>query len=267
MSISEKAKDYHDLFSRFFIENCNIEMEEITEEEKNTLKDLDSDEVFENLEDLITELLNFKKKLIRSDPEELALRLINFENIIQRLESEVRGHIALQNQLKIIIENNQSKIQELEKLNSEQSKQIIDQDVIIKEKDNKLREILKTLPKKNNVLNSETKTMNDKQFASHLNKNNSSQDSIFVKAKNFVISHKRTKSDAKLISTAHNKKQTIKSVRFEYVPSKNNKNSTSPGQINFYKTTDGSQKSLKSTKPTKKTKALQMRRNSDTPYY
>ena len=53
--------NYHDLFSECYIENNDIDGQETTDQDLKILKELDSEEVFENIKDIFKSLLEFKK--------------------------------------------------------------------------------------------------------------------------------------------------------------------------------------------------------------
>jgi hypothetical protein len=55
------------LFRYAYLKNCEIEEEELTQEDYDTLDDLDSVEILENFKDLVCELLNTKKEFKGSD--------------------------------------------------------------------------------------------------------------------------------------------------------------------------------------------------------
>ena len=72
----------HDLFAQAFFENADIEHEEISEDDKITLADLDPVEVIENLKELISDLLNDKRLNKNSDLESLKSTNQQFESMI-----------------------------------------------------------------------------------------------------------------------------------------------------------------------------------------
>jgi hypothetical protein len=158
MTEASLFKDYHTLFSRFFIENCEIDQEHITDEEANALNELDANEVFENFSDLVSQLLKFKKNCITSDQAELIKKCNSFEALIQKLENEVRTHIGVEHQLKLLLENFQSKIQGLEKTNQELTQRLTEQELVMKsqrvkpskstEREEKVKEKLRVLHKR-----------------------------------------------------------------------------------------------------------------------
>ena len=106
------------LFSYAFTLNCHLDDSSITSEEKETLKTLDLVEIFENLRDIVLDLLKFKQQFKSSEIAELAYRSDQFESMIQKLEAKVRKHIGLEQQLKLHIENSQVQREELEKINT-----------------------------------------------------------------------------------------------------------------------------------------------------
>ena len=110
------------LFTFAFTLNCHLDDSSVTQEEKSTLDALEITEVFENMKDLVVELLRFKQKFKDTSMEELAARSDQFETIIQKLEAKVRTHIGIEQQLKLHIENAQSQYEELENINSQLKK-------------------------------------------------------------------------------------------------------------------------------------------------
>ena len=111
----EVSAGLHDLFKFAYTTNCHLEDETLTEEEKQTLEDLDDLEVLENFKDLVMDLLEFKKEFRQTDQSELAKRSEQFEAMLQKLESEVRNHIRVEQQLKLHLEAAQARVDELEK--------------------------------------------------------------------------------------------------------------------------------------------------------
>jgi hypothetical protein len=61
MSIVELEKNLFDVFKEVFTINCKLDEESMTEEERNTLEELDPLEILENFRDLAHDLLKFKK--------------------------------------------------------------------------------------------------------------------------------------------------------------------------------------------------------------
>lgn len=81
----------------------------MTEEEIKTLEELDATEVLENFTELINDLLKFKRNFSDSNEASLAERAEQFEGMLQKLEGDVRDHIATEHQLRLHMENSQSK--------------------------------------------------------------------------------------------------------------------------------------------------------------
>ena len=103
------------IFSYAFTLNCHIDNASITEEEKDTLTNLEISELFENFKDLILDLLKFKQRFKNSSMSELANRSDQFETIIQKLEAKIRTHIGVEQQLKLHIETQQGQLEDLQK--------------------------------------------------------------------------------------------------------------------------------------------------------
>ena len=121
-----------ELFQYAFTTNCLLDDESVTREESKTLAELDPSETLENFKDLVLALLEFKKKFKTSDTAELARRAEQFENLLQKVEAEVRTHIRVEHQLKLHIETTQQRIDDLEKIESNDK-------VLIKELEGKCR--------------------------------------------------------------------------------------------------------------------------------
>ena len=79
------------------------------------MEELDALEILENFKDVIVDLLNFKKDCKSADIAELAQRNEQFENMLQKLEAEVRTHVRIEHQLKLHIETTQAKQEETQK--------------------------------------------------------------------------------------------------------------------------------------------------------
>ena len=116
MSIDQGLKD---LFRWVYSENCQIEDSTFTDTDRETIDDLDSFEVLENLKDLVKDLMEAKRELRKTDKGELMERCEQFEAMLQKLENDVRTHIRvpptqIEQQLKIQIDTAQARIDELE---------------------------------------------------------------------------------------------------------------------------------------------------------
>ncbi|OMJ89129.1 hypothetical protein SteCoe_8755 [Stentor coeruleus] len=160
-------KGLHELFKHAFITNCNLDDENVTPEESATLEELDPAEVLDNFKDLILLLLKFKKEYKSSDKSELAQRSEQFETLLQKLEAEVRSHIRVEHQLKLHIENNLHRIEELEKTgandktlikeleekcNTKKISKSSELDKLRKETDEKVRSLLEIIEKKDKTV-------------------------------------------------------------------------------------------------------------------
>jgi len=122
--ISDVEKGLTDLFKYAFTTNCELDEASMTSEEARTLEELDILEILENFKDLVVDLLNFKKNYKSSDKAKLTKKCEQFENMLQKLESDVRKHIRVEHQLKLHIDTTQSRVDELEKINEKAKKHI-----------------------------------------------------------------------------------------------------------------------------------------------
>ena len=167
IDFGDSEKGMKQLFSYAFMMNCNLDDESVTEEESKTLQELSPHEVLENFKDLVVGLLKFKKDFKTSDTAELAQKSEQFETMLQKLEAEVRNHIRIEHQLKLHIENHQHRIDELEKaemngkmqIKEGEDKPVIkksirtsDTDKLKKEFDEKVKNLLEIIDKKDKVI-------------------------------------------------------------------------------------------------------------------
>lgn len=104
------------LFQHIYESNCELDGAEITSEDRLALSELSPLEVLENLKDLTESLLGAKRQLKCTDKAELAERCDQFERLLQKLESEVRTHIRVEQQLKLHAEATQARLEELQRL-------------------------------------------------------------------------------------------------------------------------------------------------------
>ena len=112
-------KALREIFKKAFITNCNLDDTSITEEETQALEELDEGEIVENIKNIIDNLLGFKSIYKSTTSGELSTRCDQLEKMLQKQESEVRNHIKLEHQLKLLIESLQEKIKNLENKNLE----------------------------------------------------------------------------------------------------------------------------------------------------
>ena len=108
------AAELHQLFKASFIINCELEEAQVAPEELKTLDELETAEVLENLRELVGDLLTFKKNCRLDDKAQMARQLAQFEEMLQKLEGEVRGHISIQHQLRLHLDSAQSQLEEVE---------------------------------------------------------------------------------------------------------------------------------------------------------
>ena len=106
-------KALREIFKKAFITNCNLDDTSITEEETQALEELDEGEIVENIKNIIDNLLGFKSIYKSTTSGELSTRCDQLEKMLQKQESEVRNHIKLEHQLKLLIESLQEKIKNL----------------------------------------------------------------------------------------------------------------------------------------------------------
>ena len=118
IDLNNIEKGLLELFKYAFTTNCALDDESITMEESKSLEELDPSETLENFKDLVLTLLKFKKDFKSLDSAELVQRSEQFETLLQKMEAEVRTHIRVQHQLKLHIDNNQQRIDDLEKIES-----------------------------------------------------------------------------------------------------------------------------------------------------
>lgn len=119
VSFNSIEKTLRDIFKSSFISNCALDDASVTEDELQTLEELDQTELLDNVRSLLDTLLNFKSNCKNSNEGELATRCDQLEKMLQKQESDVRNHIKTEHQLKLHIDTLQNKIVELEKLNVE----------------------------------------------------------------------------------------------------------------------------------------------------
>lgn len=93
--ITDLETGLRDLFNKAYLSNCEIECEELTAADRDTLEDLDSLEILENFKDLVNSLLSCKRDFKQTDKSEIAGRCEQFETMLQKLEAEVRTHIRV----------------------------------------------------------------------------------------------------------------------------------------------------------------------------
>jgi DNA repair exonuclease SbcCD ATPase subunit len=111
------------LFLETFKLNCELDENEVTPEELSTINEISSDEIIDNLKELLTSLLLYKKATLHCEQVDLIKKSEQLEKMLQKTEAEVRNHIRTEHELKLHIESIQNHSEELEtnisKLSSE----------------------------------------------------------------------------------------------------------------------------------------------------
>lgn len=108
-------KGLEGLFRYAYGMNAGLEDSSGTTDDSKSLENLDLNDVQDSLKDLVLDLLSFKSQYKSTDKAELVLRTEQFETLLQKLETELRNHITVENQLKMHIEHHENQIEELEK--------------------------------------------------------------------------------------------------------------------------------------------------------
>jgi transcriptional regulator with XRE-family HTH domain len=204
MESSEILLAYHSLFRKCFIENCELDDDAVTADEQQALDELDSAEVYENCSDLVNGLIKFKRQYRSTTQAELVKKCDTFETMIQKLENDVRNHIAVENQLKLLLENFQSKLQILENTNIELNKKIGNQEQVVKELNGKIDEM---------------KRRNSKGF-----KGNEEKKEMNGKKKEERIGHKRIKSEFEGLNEIYTSRgQIMRAIKIDSLFAKSSK--------------------------------------------
>ena len=81
-SFKDVDKGLMDLFKFAYLSNCELEEENLSQEDYDTLEDLDSLEILENFKDLILDLLETKKEYKHTDKEQICKTNEQFEQMI-----------------------------------------------------------------------------------------------------------------------------------------------------------------------------------------
>mmetsp|Transcript_3172 Transcript_3172/g.6559 ORF Transcript_3172/g.6559 Transcript_3172/m.6559 type:complete len:288 (-) Transcript_3172:28-891(-) len=171
-----------DLFKEAYIVNCQLEKDPPTDEDLATLEDLDAEEIIENLKNLLTELLDFKRELKSSDKAELYTRSEQFENMLQKLEGDIRTHIRLEHQLKLHIDSLNAKQIEMQKSKENSEKSVDELRQLMAHKDSEILRLKAELDKADS--GSQTRTEDASVDRSYVRRNKSTGR---VKLENEVI--------------------------------------------------------------------------------
>jgi predicted RNase H-like nuclease (RuvC/YqgF family) len=185
----QRFLNYKSLFSKCYLENNEIESETITQNELDILEDLDHDEVFENLKDLLQSLLIFKRQSKNPDPK--ALETINSFTENSKSEEDLVEVLTEENKkLKGINEDLQLKVETLTQGLASVNLKVAEQEKLLKKQEIIQRCRIKTCKKDPLIEITEYEP----------------------KSKTIVTPHKRIASFA----NANEAIKTIKSVKFEY---------------------------------------------------
>ena len=179
IDVHNLEKGLYQLFKYAFITNCCLDDESTTQEELQTLEELDISEVLENFKDLVLNLLKYKRECKSSDISELVQRGDQLEALLQKLEAEIRGHIRVQHQLKLHIEDTQVQTEELEIKNNNYLSQI--------------REL-------NEKIKSHTRGADKKEFVEKIGKLENTitkKDALICKLENDIVRLKKFEVEAK----------------------------------------------------------------------
>ena len=117
-------KGLEGLFRYAYGVNAGLDDSSGTTDDSKSLENLDLNDVQDSLKDLVLDLLNFKSQYKNTDKAELVIRTEQFETMLQKLEAELRNHITVENQLKMHIEHHETQIEELEKAEVSEKKNI-----------------------------------------------------------------------------------------------------------------------------------------------
>ena len=275
--MSEEAiKKIHELFKDCFIQNCTLDEDEVNETELETLDGLEPEEVYENLKELLTTLIQFKKSIKNSEVKELTQRLLIFEKMIQKLESDIRSHISVQHQMRLDMETYELKIEELQKLKTYHVKKIEDLDKLVVDKES---EILKI--KNKNVIDLEIKLKGieekfKQEIASAMDyyrKENSAHAKDFERnAKEILADKDRELEKLKLGNNFSCKELSVKTkkARFSKIPkegltdrAKRTKKSSTATAAELFKTIETIPRKIKHESPYLKKEMIHIRSSSD----
>lgn len=167
------------LFEETFIRHCKLENNPITTDEASEAINADIYNVIDNLQMIIDSLLAFKQSCISEDKSELIQRNEQFENMLQKLEAEIRNHIRVEHQLKLHIESNQLTI-DLDPKNNRLKKKKILSDCL-----EKVEFLENKLAKKNSIIHKlemdfvKLKTISEKISGKNKKKNDKRKKEIF----------------------------------------------------------------------------------------
>lgn len=217
MDDAQKFQSYKELFAKSYVENSALELEEVTDQELQILEELDSDEVFENIKDLVESLLQFKKSVRSSENNDVYDALKQYENAYKSLEEEFNVLETENQSLKSSNSELQEKIESLEKSFSHLSQKSTELEKTLKDRDLELSRLQIT---SKTDLHISFRNSSKIPILEELPEDTKHNDQDLLKPQGFTTPHKRITSFMNFnapepIPTP--KRQTIKSVKFEYV--------------------------------------------------
>lgn len=233
MENSSILNNYKELFKNAYTENNTLEAETTTDQDIEVLMDLDPDEVYDNLKDLVHNLLDFKRAFKTSHEGELVNTLQEFENASKELEAEMETCTKENEFLKLEIEELKKKIDGLDNKNSLMEARLAQQEDVFKRENTKKdtkKEFFVKLPVK-----TESENTGESNGKGNLERNSFSP-------------HKRGNSFTTANNTPQQKRTTIKSVKFEYFVSSCKKDEKNPIRVSSKMLTEFGSPGMKKTK-------------------
>lgn len=266
----DALKRIHELFKDCFIQNCQLDEDEVNELELETLETLEPEEIFENLKELLGSLISFKKSINNSETKELTQRLVIFEKMIQKLESDIRNHISIEHQMRLDMETYEFKIEELQKIKQFHIKKIEDLDKLLVDKESEILHI-----KNKNALDLEIKLKAIEEKFKHeicsameyYRKDSGSVGRMEKTTKNLVISEIEKKNEEFNIKDCHSgrgKKSRFPKVIKEGITDRGKKTKKNLNAMELFKTIENlPKKDKKHESPYLKKEMMHMRSASD----
>ena len=232
MDASQLLKSYQELFYKCYIENNILESEITTDQDIELLEDLQPDEVFDNFKDLVHNLLEFKRRIITSQDGALVTALKYHQQKAKDLEDQLDSCLQENENLKIMNEESKAKICGLDQEIQLKDLKILEKDRVMKEMENEREK------ESREAASRVTARMADKKNSIELGHNregySNTVDDIIVKHVSLPGSpHKRINSVCipNKGKPVEQKKQTIKSVKFEYFPVKSKNGDKSNNKV------------------------------------
>jgi predicted RNase H-like nuclease (RuvC/YqgF family) len=214
MALSDCLLCYKSLFSKSYIENCSLDSSDITRDALDSLDALEPADVFENFQQLISSLLDFKRKVIYSEQGELFRTVKTYESSLQTVQSDLQSLFTENKSLSKTIKENQRKEEELQGKVLTLTLRLQDLEKEIKNKDVQI----KCLRGDRNEKIMERRSAKCSQIDISRESLEGPTDELIVQSRGFTTPHKKSNNATKesLGKFNDDKKQTIKSVKFEY---------------------------------------------------